>query len=580
MAAELAKEVQEEKIQLMLDLLPIRTTQVYDKFADALHVSGHTLIADFLREEDISKHPLDVKDLFKRLPFLSRNMKDVEKKQIESYMAEKIEAAILVNTWQRDTKEKDKALTAKQEQLEQAYQHEQELHKKQEQVNEAERIAREAREESLALRAELKALQGTMARLEQQYKGKIDTQMKFSLANDNIAQRTEQRLAVAEQTLKAVQEKLNCVVKLSPRDKDKDEMKRAENPYAFLPEDVDLFIAQFKKLLVVQLKYEELLEERNWIMSHIGAAAEDGKDDSSLLAAYKEFASKNDERIQGLKQELAQYGDMLEEHKTKLEDISKEKEVEDKRFATGAAVWQGAILSVMRKQLQDIKTALRKKETTIGMKEEEIGKLRIKIAELETAVAEKTQQVESLQSAVASNNNNNPRDLVNGNGASSADSAETATPGATNYNLVSPKVRGNPLPPLKSAATHWPSASKPAVVRPRMAASVPRGAVVESDVPLTMYPAGLTTMQIRVHRDDKQAPGQGQAGLGAVPDPRGRSSHMGSSLGDLKAMHAHTKHPVSRGGQGLGLDANHLGVSTGKHGPSPTPKRKFPARVK
>ena len=39
---------------------------------------------------DKAKEPLNVKDLFKRLPFLSKNMKDHEKKEIEQYMAEKV----------------------------------------------------------------------------------------------------------------------------------------------------------------------------------------------------------------------------------------------------------------------------------------------------------------------------------------------------------------------------------------------------------------------------------------------------------------------------------------------------------
>ena len=36
---------------MLLDLLPLRSGQVYDKLADVLHVSGHALLADFLREE-------------------------------------------------------------------------------------------------------------------------------------------------------------------------------------------------------------------------------------------------------------------------------------------------------------------------------------------------------------------------------------------------------------------------------------------------------------------------------------------------------------------------------------------------
>ena len=38
----------------------------------------------------MSKQPLNTKDLFKRLPFLAKNMKETEKKLIENYMSEKV----------------------------------------------------------------------------------------------------------------------------------------------------------------------------------------------------------------------------------------------------------------------------------------------------------------------------------------------------------------------------------------------------------------------------------------------------------------------------------------------------------
>ena len=40
----------------------------------------------------MSKQPLNTKDLFKRLPFLAKNMKEAEKKLIENYMSEKVRA--------------------------------------------------------------------------------------------------------------------------------------------------------------------------------------------------------------------------------------------------------------------------------------------------------------------------------------------------------------------------------------------------------------------------------------------------------------------------------------------------------
>ena len=123
-------------------------------------------------------------------------------------------------------------------------------------------------------------------------------------ANDNIAQRLNQKLQAAEETLKQVQDKLQSVIKLSPHDQEQDLMRLADNPYCFLPDDVDLFLAQFKKLLVVQLKYEDLMEERNYVLTHLGLPPGERPDEdaeqASLLKAYMDFASRNDERIERL----------------------------------------------------------------------------------------------------------------------------------------------------------------------------------------------------------------------------------------------------------------------------------------
>ena len=169
---------------------------------------------------------------------------------------------------------------------------------------------------------------------------------------------------MAEQTLKSVQEKLNTVIRPSPRDKERDLMRIAENPYFFLPDDIDLFLAQFKKLLVVQLKYEDLMEERNYILTHLGlpqGQVDEGQEQASLLKAYQDFASRNEEKIQSLEKEVERFGDLLQ-------DATKMKEEEERKLAAAGTVWQNAIMSVMRKQLQDLKATLRKKDTTLGIK--------------------------------------------------------------------------------------------------------------------------------------------------------------------------------------------------------------------
>ncbi|KAL8567232.1 hypothetical protein ACOMHN_046642 [Nucella lapillus] len=566
----------ENKVLVMLDLLPLRTSQVYDKLADALHVSGHSLLADFLREEDLSKQPLNVKELFKRLPFLSNNMRDTEKKQIEAYMSEKIQSAILSHTWQWDTKEKDKALCAKQEQLEEAHQHEQEMKNKHQQLLETQKQLKATREETLAMKAELRAMNDNSSRLQQQMRGHMDTQMRFSMANDSIAQRTSQRLQTAEAILRAVQDKLHTVVRMSPRNQEQDQMRLAENPFVFLPEDVDVFLGQFRKLLVVQLKYEELVEEKNYILTHLGLPPvkidEDDDQQVSLLKAYKEFTVTNDARIESLEKEVAHFGGLLD-------DVSRTKAEEEKKLAHAGTVWQNAIMSVMRKQLQDLKSAMRKKDSTLEIKDADITRLRCRVSELETSLRTRAQDADLAARSVTIH------DLHNGH-AASLDSFEpptSASPRPTSHNNNN---NNNGLPPLKSAggASHKTSSSpRPGVVRlPKSrVSSVPRGIVVHTDTPLNMYPAGLTTMQLRV---DHQAP-QPRVIAPSTADPRGGKPPMGSTLGDLRAMHSRypgaSRGPqsLSGGGGGDGSSATSMAASKGINS-SPAARRKITAKVK
>jgi hypothetical protein len=45
--------------------------------------------------------------------------------------------------------------------------------------------------------------------------------------------------------------------------------RKLENPYVFLPEDVEMFVAQFRKLLAIKRQYEDLQAEKNYVIQHI-----------------------------------------------------------------------------------------------------------------------------------------------------------------------------------------------------------------------------------------------------------------------------------------------------------------------
>lgn len=349
-----------------------------------------------------------------------------------------------------------------------------------------------------------------------------------------MVQRAEQRLAVAEEALKTIQEKLSTVMTLSPRTKDRDLMRKAENPYVFLPEDIEVFIAQFKKLLIVQLQYDDLKGERNAIMTHMGLPV-DGKEQHNFLSSFRAFAAKNEETITSLKKELEKYRGITEPHKAKAEDASKEVKLDEEQVVIpGGSAWQNAILSVMRKQLQEVKATLRKKETTISIKEEEIGKLRSHISELEQQLAHKAKVVEL--------SGHNPREAANGNSSSSVESDNAPTvSGTVGNHLVSPKLKIKALPPLKSPLKTSSSPRPSILIRSRPTASMPRGGLTEVNGDLNIYSSGLITTQLKVQRDAGQQ------------ENRAKGSQMGSTLGDLKAMNTH-KSSASRSGKSVHVE--------------------------
>ncbi|XP_076437635.1 uncharacterized protein LOC143276863 [Babylonia areolata] len=524
-----ATQGRQNQIMVLLDLLPIRTTQVYDKFADALHLSGHALLADFLRDEDVSQHPLNVDDLFERLPFLTHTLKDTERNAVEAYMLEKIQECVLTHTWHWNTKDKDKALVSKMEQVEQAYRYQQDVKSKQKQVLEAERVAQMAREETMAVKAELRAVTDNSSRIQQLMKGQMDTQVKFSVANDNMAQRLSQRLKTAEQTLISIRDTLNAALKLTPRENERDLMKLAENAYHFLPEDVKLFTTEYQKLQVLQTKYQKLTEECFAILGKMGYPRPSSADDVTVLKSFQDFAQEKEGEIGRLEKEVARQEQMVEE-------VGRARKEEERRLTTAGTVWQNAMMSVMRKQLQDVKTSLRKKDTTIVIKEEELSKLRVKVTNLESSLATKTKEASQAQRALKIIELQSATDALPAGVVTTSSEAPLSTrPAHTFPSIKAQRTTSSPRRGGAARSYH------------QHHIALPGGVVVEADTQLDMYPAGLSSVPLQVTREENSR-----------GDPRSRNQ-MRSTLGDLRSMHS--KYPASRGGGGGGgLDsqpANH-----------------------
>ncbi|XP_005107451.1 myosin-9 [Aplysia californica] len=540
----------EDKVKKFIDVLPLKGMHSFNKFLDILQTSGHVFIADFLREDEEFQKLFDVQDMYKQLPFVRRAFNETERKQIETYMSERIEAQVLKLLWKRDTREKDKALEAKQLQIEQAYEYEEQFKVKADTIAKLEQEVHAALDDKTELKAKLAALSAAHREMEKKHKETLAIQMKYNLANDNAVQRANERIAMLESVLRAVKTKLDNALKLykekneqvsgSDVEDDKKEMQKAQGEYFFMSEDVDLFVRKFKSLTEVKKLYDKLLEERDYILIHFGwditqnnkkaaGVKFDQNQEPSLIDAYKSFAVRNEENIQQMRSEIEKYGGMLQENKTKLDDITKEKEDRSKKFALGTSTWQSAIMNVMRKQLQDVKTDMRKKESLMSMQEEEMNKLKNKISELESQPAAKEQA-----------SSGNARDATDGlASALSTDSLDR-------INVETPKpIRGRNLPPLKSSYQnnhHKPSASgnmspRQSLVKPTRPAPavMARHLLPEQTGNMVTYPMGPITTQMNPQTRN----------LGMKPP------QMGSVLGDLKAMNKHhnkTFHDEGRSG--------------------------------
>ena len=99
---------------------------------------------------------------------------------------------------------------------------------------------------------------------------------------------------------------------------------------------------------------------------------EDDQDPKALMNTFKDFSTRNTEKLQTLQHEVSRYEGLLEE-------MTRSKEEEEKKMASAGTVWQNAIMSVMRKQLQDLKASLRKKDSTLGIK---VGGIQVEWAAL------------------------------------------------------------------------------------------------------------------------------------------------------------------------------------------------------
>ena len=432
--------------------------------------------------------------------------------------------AVVKSVWGKGAREKDKAVEAKKELLEQSFDFVEKMKLKNEEILKVEQKLNVVKEEKLELHSQIRVLESKLLEAQDKFKSDFGVQMKFSLANENAIKKLSRRLEQAEEVLQKVDKVLKDIVRLPSRKSERDQMALVEFPYVFLCDDFELFAEKFKVLLDIEKQYDILLHERNYILSHLGYRPEDG-DDTSLLNAYRDFAVRTDEDMRALKQQVESFNDTIEGQKERIDVLNKEND-DKQKFKNAGGVWQSAIMGVMRNQLNDVKHENRIKESKLKHYEGEMSKLRIKVAELESQMKGKEPPVHSSKEHNHSHSHrssttklvHNQPDMSNG----IDDDLESVTKSEIN------KIRNNRLPPLGGKilyqASEIPGQQSPRRAKPKNVVQITR-----SNVDTKYNPDGLMTHQLKLEN-------RGQPQFGIL-NP-GKPGHvMSHGLGDLKAMH-------------------------------------------
>lgn len=374
----------------LLEVLPLRGTAVFEKFCETLYMNGYPFIADFLKDEESSNVEVhDLKEMYKRLPVLEKVLKDHDRKLLEAFINEKVKESHLKGVWSNEdiAKEKNKAIEAKQRQLEDAFENEDNLKAKSNEITALERKLEESRNEVTELKSKLGFMGSKLKESEDKFKNDFGVQIKFSMANEHALSKMQERCERSENVLKNIENKLKNTIEVPQRNSERDQMSILDFPFVFLEKDFDVLRSRYKFLLETEKQYDQLLHERNYILAHLGSSSANEK--QSLLNAYRDFAVKTDEDLMTMRDQLQKHSHIIEGQQETIHNLNKEvdKQLEQTKHKHAGTVWQNAMMSIMRKQLHDVKHDNRVKDTRIKHFENEIAKLRSIISELESAVA-------------------------------------------------------------------------------------------------------------------------------------------------------------------------------------------------
>lgn len=519
---------QADKVAKILEFVIMRGPEGYRRFTDILHTTGHTFVADFLREEDIIKKKLNTDDLYKALPFLNR-LKEHEKHELDTYFIDKFRDESLRQVWKHDFREKEKAIKARYQQIEMADEIKGQTKKWQEVKKGLEDKIAVQKDEIDLLNLQIRSLNQAVRDTEARLRGDFEKQMRFNEANENQIKRVSERVQAADMVLREINGKIQPLIKKKARILTEKEKKLLESyDLSFVLPDFEVFIEQYNELLQIKKLYEILRDDKEYVLTYIIGHAPNNLDETSLKDEFKKYLFKTDETITTLKDKLAEAEMIIEGQKEQVDKLMHDSN-DKKKFAMGANVWQAAIMNVMRKQLQDLKIDIRKKESRIQMSETEGARLRNINHDLRQDIQRLKAEKESTHSHDTIHRISvglDGRISVNTDRTENSAAMETALDNYSDCKTDVTKSKASILPPMSSKVIR--AANSPTT--PRKLPKPKPIAVSMSQAETGRYPSnimqqGLMTAPVRLekrHQND-------------------RYSQMPYGFGDLKKMHSQGK---------------------------------------
>lgn len=222
-------------------------------------------------------------------------------------------------TWKRDTKDKEKAIEAKQKQLEENWRFSELLKDKDDMVlqmrESLEMAVRDAEDKGI----ELKNVSSCMKDMKDKHDRVMNGQLKFNNANDNSLRRLHERQMEMEESLEGMNGQMSAYIAGS-------DTNRSQSANSNKSEDTILtvldrtkhslqkLLKKMDELLKIQRMFNDLNDEKYYILSYLGF--EDNMD-KQLKEAFQEYIVKNDDLVERLKKEIEKLKAQLFELKSK-----------------------------------------------------------------------------------------------------------------------------------------------------------------------------------------------------------------------------------------------------------------------